>query len=363
MNHADPVPYMPRLLLWIANEAEASKLQRPYKQLANTKWPKKSATGRGSGLALGDKMDNLGERSAVRNAGLFLVLAIIFNGLIFPDSPSAGGAAGTFYLVFFVHAGFTLYDGRFGRLRSVTWLLLTGLLAWGMLSLFLGYVLIWGQMSYWLVNILTNLLPDPMVLWDPAYSGPWRWIRWIFQAVAVIIALLPLALLCLDIAVMHYDSWRRVPKWRAAVFAAFACLAGLALGFMLGALAPQPAPVMTTRFPTPAHIVPEWYWLPDYAILRAIPSKLGGVIAMFCAMLLPLLWPWMRADALRTGPMRRVWALLCLLLACTWIGLGYLGSLPAEGADLHITRVLTVYYFAFFLILPPLLHRIARSPG
>ncbi len=308
-------------------------------------------------------MDNLGEHSAVRDAGLFLVLAILFNGLIYPGSPFGGNAAGTFYLIFFVHAGFTFYDGRFSRLRTVTWLLLTGLLAWLPLSLFLGYSLVWGNLSYWLVTVLTSLLPDPMVLWDPDYSGSWLWIRWIFQAVAVIIALLPLALLCLDIAVMHYDSWRRVPKWRAALFVAFAGLGGLVLGVLLGMPAPQPAPVMTHPLQTPAHIVPEWHRLPHYAILRAIPSKLGGVIAMFCAMFLPLLWPWMRADALRTGPLRRLWALLCLLLAAAWIGLGYLGALPAEGAALYTTRALMVYYFAFFLILPPILHRIARRRG
>jgi ubiquinol-cytochrome c reductase cytochrome b subunit len=107
--------------------------------------------------------------------------------------------------------------------------------------------------------------------------------------------------------------------------------------------------------------LPPWHELPFYALLRAVPNKLGGVLLMFAAVLVPMIWPWMRADLLRMGPMRRVWALFCLALAAVWIALGYLGSRPPEGALLPAAQALAVFYFAFFLIVPPVLRKIPRK--
>jgi ubiquinol-cytochrome c reductase cytochrome b subunit len=106
---------------------------------------------------------------------------------------------------------------------------------------------------------------------------------------------------------------------------------------------------------TPAHIVPEWYFLPFYAILRAIPDKLGGVIAMFGSIIVLALVPWLDTSKVRSAvyrPMYKqlfwVWVVVCFLL-------GWLGAKPPEGGYLIAGRICTAYYFFHFLVIMPLL--------
>ena len=106
---------------------------------------------------------------------------------------------------------------------------------------------------------------------------------------------------------------------------------------------------------TPAHIVPEWYYLPFYAILRAIPDKLGGVIAMFGSNLILFVLPWLDTSKVRSGTYRPVFKYFFWIFAIVCVALGYLGSKPAEGAYVVWSRILTVYYFAHFIIILPLL--------
>ena len=106
---------------------------------------------------------------------------------------------------------------------------------------------------------------------------------------------------------------------------------------------------------TPAHIVPEWYLLPFYAILRAIPSKLGGVIAMFAALLVLFVIPWLDTSRVRSARYRPMYKVAFWLFVVTCIVLGWLGAQPAEGVYVTLARVFTLYYFAFFLVLMPIL--------
>ena len=106
---------------------------------------------------------------------------------------------------------------------------------------------------------------------------------------------------------------------------------------------------------TPAHIVPEWYYLPFYAILRAVPSKLGGVVAMFSAILVLCFLPWLDTSKVRSAKYRPVYKVFFWLFVASAIGLGYLGAMPAEGGYVLASRLLAVYYFAFFLVVMPLL--------
>jgi ubiquinol-cytochrome c reductase cytochrome b/c1 subunit len=110
---------------------------------------------------------------------------------------------------------------------------------------------------------------------------------------------------------------------------------------------------------TPAHIVPEWYFLPFYAMLRAIPNKLGGVIAMFGSILLLFFLPWLdtKVRSVRYRPVYK-W-FFWLLIVCVFV-LGYVGSQPPEGIFIPIGQVATAYYFGHFLIVLPLLGRIER---
>ena len=106
---------------------------------------------------------------------------------------------------------------------------------------------------------------------------------------------------------------------------------------------------------TPAHIVPEWYFLPFYAILRAVPSKLGGVIAFGSAVIVLFFVPWLDRAKVRSARYRPLFKQFFWVLVICCIGLGYLGSQPAEGGYIIASRILAVYYFAFFLIILPLL--------
>jgi ubiquinol-cytochrome c reductase cytochrome b subunit len=106
---------------------------------------------------------------------------------------------------------------------------------------------------------------------------------------------------------------------------------------------------------TPAHIVPEWYFLPFYAILRAIPSKLGGVIALAASVLVLFLVPWLDTSKVRSATFRPLYRQFFWVLVIVGIGLGYLGSQPPEGIYVIAARILTAYYFIHFLIIMPLL--------
>lgn len=290
--------------------------------------------------------------SVAQDAGLFAVLVILISGLaelVLADAPSST-AMSTFYLAFFIHVGLTLYLGTIGSLRKATWLLLIAVWAGSELTAFATYVFPWGMVAYWLASIpvlgavLGWLSSDDIrpVLVDHI---PWAGI--------------PLVLLGLDLVVMHHPRWRLRPLLGLAAFVAAAFATVVALGLALGGSA---IPAAASESPLPT-VVPPWHTLPLYAMIRAVPGKLAGILTAFAALFMPLIWPWVRADALRSGWLRWPWRLLCVALALAWVGLGYLGSLPPEGGALAAARLATAFYFAFFLLFPFALGKIARSHG
>jgi ubiquinol-cytochrome c reductase cytochrome b subunit len=112
---------------------------------------------------------------------------------------------------------------------------------------------------------------------------------------------------------------------------------------------------------TPAHIVPEWYLLPFYAILRAIPSKLGGVIFMFSAIFILMLLPWLDTCKVRSATFRPIYKKFFWVLVFIVILLGYLGAKPPAGIYLILSRLATAYYFIHFLVLLPMLGRYEKT--
>ncbi|MCW5752542.1 MAG: cytochrome b, partial [Alphaproteobacteria bacterium] len=105
---------------------------------------------------------------------------------------------------------------------------------------------------------------------------------------------------------------------------------------------------------TPAHIVPEWYFLPFYAILRAVPDKLGGVVLMFGSILILFLLPWLDTSRVRSGRFRPIFKQFFWVFVLACLALGWAGAQPPEGLPLAISRVATIYYFAYFLVILPL---------
>ena len=106
---------------------------------------------------------------------------------------------------------------------------------------------------------------------------------------------------------------------------------------------------------TPTHIVPEWYYLPFYAILRAIPSKLLGVTALAGSIIMLAFLPWLDTSRVRSANYRPLYRQFLFIFFAAVIGLGYLGSQEPSGGYVIAARILTVYYFGFFLIILPLL--------
>ena len=112
---------------------------------------------------------------------------------------------------------------------------------------------------------------------------------------------------------------------------------------------------------TPAHIVPEWYLLPFYAILRSVPDKLLGVIAMFASIFILVILPWLDTSKIRSAIFRPIYKQLYWILVLDVIILGYMGAMPAEGTYLLIARVATAYYFLHFLVVLPVLSSVEKT--
>jgi ubiquinol-cytochrome c reductase cytochrome b/c1 subunit len=106
---------------------------------------------------------------------------------------------------------------------------------------------------------------------------------------------------------------------------------------------------------TPTHIVPEWYYLPFYAILRAVPSKLGGVLLLLASIVILVFVPWLDTSRVRSATYRPLYKQFFWIFLAVCIGLGWLGSKPAEGGYVIAARILTAWYFIHFLIILPLL--------
>ena len=112
---------------------------------------------------------------------------------------------------------------------------------------------------------------------------------------------------------------------------------------------------------TPAHIVPEWYFLPFYAILRSIPDKLGGVAAMGSALLILFLIPFTNTSEIRSTTFRPIFKIFYWLLVADFLILGWIGQKPVETPYVEVGQVATVFYFLFFLVLVPVIGIIEKS--
>jgi ubiquinol-cytochrome c reductase cytochrome b/c1 subunit len=290
----------------------------------------------------------------------------------------ANGAS-MFFIAVYIHIFRGLYYGSHKSPREVLWILGIIILLLMMATAFMGYVLPWGQMSFWGATVITNLFSAiPLV-------GP-SIVEWLWGGYAVgnptlnrffsLHYLLPFMLagvVVLHIWALHIpgnnnpaginvktrqDTLPFHPYY--TVKDGFALMAFVLLFFGFVFYAPNflghpdnytPANPMVT----PPHIVPEWYFLPFYAILRAIPSKLGGVVAMFGAIVLLALVPWLDTSRVRSAAYRPLYKQFFWIFVLVCIGLTYFGAKPPEGWYLIAARLLTAYYFIHFLVILPLL--------
>jgi len=302
----------------------------------------------------------------------------------------ANGAS-FFFIVVYIHIFRGLYYGSYKPPREVVWMLGLVVFLLMMATAFMGYVLPWGQMSFWGATVITNLFSAIPVVGNTIVS-------WLLGGFAVDNAalnrffslhyLLPFVIagvVILKIWSLHIpgssnptgievkgpeDTIPFHPYFTAkdgfglCVYLLLFC--GVAF-FLPNALGHADNYIPANPLSTPSHIVPEWYFWPFYAILRAftvdflfIPAKLWGVLAMFSAILLLFFLPWLDRSPVRSSSYRPMMRWLFVFLIVDVIILGWCGGAPAAEPYVRISQIASAYYFLHFLVLMPLVSVIER---
>ena len=285
-----------------------------------------------------------------------------------------------FFLAVYIHIFRALYYGSYKSPREVIWIIGMIIYFLMMATAFMGYVLPWGQMSFWGATVITNLFSAvPFIgesitnwLWGGYAIGNPTLTR--FFSLHYLLPFLILGLVILHIWALHVPGNNnpigieiKKPSNDTVPFHPYIVikdLFALLLFLIVFAFFVFYSPnilghadnyIEANPLVTPAHIVPEWYLLPFYAILRSIPDKLFGVIAMFASIFVLVILPWLDTSKVRSAIFRPIYKQFYWFLLADVIILGYMGAMPAEGTYLIIARVATVYYFLHFLVILPLL--------
>ena len=307
----------------------------------------------------------------------------------------ANGAS-MFFIAVYIHMLRGLYYGSYKAPREVLWILGCVIYLLMMATAFMGYVLPWGQMSFHGAVVITNLFGALPIIGEPITT--WLWGGFAvdnptlnrFFSLHYLLPFMIAGVVGLHIWALHvpgnnnptgvnvkskedtvpFHPYYTVKDGFAIVvflilFATFVFYNPNALGHADNYIPGNP-------LVTPAHIVPEWYFLPFYAILRAVPDKLGGVLLMFGAIAVMFVLPWLDTSKVRSMRYRPTAKLYFLIFVLACLVLGYCGGqLPDDhvipglstfkllDADLNsfvwLSRVATVYYFAYFLVVLPVL--------
>ena len=297
----------------------------------------------------------------------------------------ANGAS-MFFLAVYIHIFRALYYGSYKSPREVIWII--GMLIYFLMmaTAFLGYVLPWGQMSFWGATVITNLFSAIPLVGESITN--WLWGGYSvdnptltrFFSLHYLFPFLILGLVILHIWALHVPGNNnpigidiKKPSNDTVPFHPYIVIKDLfaLLIFLIifaffvfyspNVLGHSDNYIEANPLVTPAHIVPEWYLLPFYAILRSVPDKLLGVIAMFAAIFVLVILPWLDTSKVRSALFRPIYKQLYWFLVADVLILGYMGAMPAEGAYLLIARIATAYYFIHFLIILPLLGRKERT--
>jgi len=295
----------------------------------------------------------------------------------------ANGAS-MFFIVVYIHIFRGLYYGSYKYPRELLWMLGVVIMLLMMATAFMGYVLPWGQMSFWGATVITNLFSAFPIVGEHIVNWLWggfsvdnptlnRFFSLHYLLPFVIVGVVFLHIVALHITGSNnplgidvkspQDTLPFHPYYTVkdsvglcVYFIVFAALVFFAPNYMGHPDNYIPANPLVT----PAHIVPEWYFLPFYAILRAVPSKLGGVLLMFGAIAVLFVLPWLdfsKVRSMRFRPVARIFFFVFMICCAT---LGYVGAKPPEGVWVTLGRIATLYYFAYFLLILPLCSLLER---
>tara|TARA_B100001248_G_scaffold18745_1_gene12326 strand:- start:4327 stop:5616 length:1290 start_codon:yes stop_codon:yes gene_type:complete len=286
--------------------------------------------------------------------------------------------ASFFFIAVYLHIFRAMYFGSYKEPRQVMWLIGIVIFFLMVATAFLGYTLPWGQMSLWGATVITSLFTaipffgESIVQWlwggfgvdDPTINRFYV-LHWLLAF--VILGIVILHVIALHIVGSNNPSGIEPKDTRDTVsfypyttakdivgMIAFATIFAVMLFWLPNALGHPDNYIKADPLVTPAHIVPEWYFLPFYAILRAIPDKLGGVIAMVSAIAVLGLLPWLDRSKVRScvfRPLHRQWFIIFVF---DFFLLMWVGAMPAEGIYITLGQIGTGYWFAYFFIIVPL---------
>ncbi len=302
----------------------------------------------------------------------------------------ANGAS-FFFIVTYIHIFRGLYYGSYKAPRELVWMLGLVIFLLMMATAFMGYVLPWGQMSFWGAQVITGLfaaiplIGEPIQTWLLGGFAPDQAALNRFFSLHYLLPFVIAAVVVLHIWALHIpgssnptgvdvkspqDTIPFHPYYTAKDgFGAgvFLILFALVLFFAPNYLGHADNYIPANPLSTPAHIVPEWYFWPFYAILRAftvdfiLPAKLWGVLAMFASILLLFFLPWIDRSPVRSGSYRPRFKQFFWILVADVLILGYCGGMPAEEPYVMISQLATIYYFAHFLIILPIISKFEKT--
>lgn len=296
--------------------------------------------------------------------------------------------ASAFFIVIYLHMFRGLMYGSFKQPRELVWIFGMLIFVCLMAEAFMGYLLPWGQMSYWGAQVIISLfsaipvIGDDLSLWirgDYVVSDATLNRFFAFHVIAVPLVLILLVFMHLvalhevgsnnpdGVEIKKYKDQNGVPLdgipfhpyytvkdiFGAAVFLLFFATVIFYMPEMNGYFLEHANFIPADPMKTPEHIAPVWYFTPFYAILRAIPDKFAGVVAMGGAIVMLFLLPWLDRNPVKSIRYRGgLYKKALLLFVISFIGLGYLGTQPATPALTIFARLFTAIYFGFFLLMP-----------
>jgi ubiquinol-cytochrome c reductase cytochrome b/c1 subunit len=296
----------------------------------------------------------------------------------------ANGAS-MFFFALYVHIFRGMYYGSYKAPREVLWLLGVAIYLLTIIAGFLGYVLPWGQMSFWAATVITSLFTAIPLVGDTITT--WLWGGYAvgnatlnrFFALHYLLPFVIAGVVVLHIWALHVhgsnnpagiekksskDTLSFHPYFTVKDGFALVCflvLYSYVVFYIPNYLYDSDNYIEANPLKTPVHIVPEWYYLPFYAILRSIPSKLIGTLLMFVAVVIIAFLPWLDTSKVKSAKYRPLYRIFFWLFVACVIGLGYCGANPPEGAYVFTARLLALYYFSYFLLILPLLGRFEKS--
>jgi ubiquinol-cytochrome c reductase cytochrome b subunit len=292
--------------------------------------------------------------------------------------------ASFFFIAVYIHIFRGMYYGSYKAPRELLWILGVIIFLLMMATAFMGYVLPWGQMSFWGATVITNLFSAIPVVGDSIVT--WLWGGFSvdnptlnrFYALHYLLPFIIVAVVALHVVALHVHGSNnplgidpKGPQDTVPFHPYYTMKDGFGVvvfmivyaGFTFFAPDYMGHPdnyIQANPLVTPEHIVPEWYFLPYYAILRAIPDKLGGVIAMFGAIAVLFVLPWLDTSRVRSATFRPIYKWFMFVLVIDVVVLGFCGANPPAGFWIPLAQVATLYYFFHFLILLPILGKIER---